>query len=155
MHDRLIAYIELHTKLERTLPRLPAEATPQRIDANQRAFEALIRKARMTARPGDIFTPEARPVILRLLVTTFDGPEGRQLKSALRDENRWQPAALKLTVNGRYPDAVPLTSMPPKVLQTLPQLSEDLEYRFVGDWLVLLDTHAHTIADYIDNALPK
>ena len=25
----------------------------------------------------------------------------------------------------------------------------------VGDWLILLDTHAHVVADYIDNALPK
>jgi hypothetical protein len=50
---------------------------------------------------------------------------------------------------------VPLTSVPPQVLQTLPKLTEDLEYRFVGDWLILLDTHAHVVADYIDDALPK
>jgi hypothetical protein len=77
------------------------------------------------------------------------------LKLSLADENRADPVALKLTVNGRYPDTVPLTSMPPQVLQTLPKLTEDLEYRFVGDWLIMLDTHAHLIADYIDNALPK
>ena len=155
MHDRLVAYIELHTRLEATLPRLPADATPKQIDANQRAFESLIRAARTTARPGDIFTAEARPVIIRLLATTFGGPDGPRLKAALLDENLSQPDALKLTVNVRYPDSVPLTSMPPQVLQTLPKLAEDLEYRFVGDWLVLLDTHAHIIADYIDNALPK
>ena len=45
--------------------------------------------------------------------------------------------------------------MPPQVLQTLPELTEDLEYRFIGDWLILLDTHAHVIADFIENALPK
>jgi hypothetical protein len=71
------------------------------------------------------------------------------------DENPVNPVALKLTVNGRYPDTVPLTSIPPQVLQTLPKLSEDLEYRFIGDWLILLDVHAHLIADYIDDALPK
>lgn len=48
---------------------------------------------------------------------------------------------------------VPLTTIPPQVLQTLPQLTEDLEYRFIGNWLILLDTHAHVIADVIDNAL--
>ena len=74
---------------------------------------------------------------------------------SIMDENPVEPATIKLTVNARYPDVVPLTSVPPQVLQTLPKLTEDLEYRFVGDWLILLDTHAHVVADYIDDALPK
>ena len=155
MNERLKEYVNLHMKLEQSLPKLPQEATPEQIDKNQRAFEHLIREARTTAKPGDIFTPEARPVIKRLLATVFGGPEGKQLKASIMDENPVDPVALKLTVNGRYPDTVPLTTIPPPVLQTLPQLTENLEYRFVGDWLILLDTHAHVIADFIDNALPK
>jgi hypothetical protein len=155
MNDRLKEYIELPRKLEQSLPSLPKEATPQQIDANQRAFEVLLKKARASAKPGDIFTPEARPVITRLLATIFGGPDGQQLKASIKDENPVDPVALKLTVNGRYPDSVPLTTIPPTVLQTLPKLTEDLEYRFIGDWLILLDTHAHLIADFIDNALPK
>jgi hypothetical protein len=71
------------------------------------------------------------------------------------DENPVSPASLKLAVNSRYPDVVPLTTIPPQVLQTLPELTEDLEYRFVGDWLILLDTHAHIVSDFIEDALPK
>jgi hypothetical protein len=41
------------------------------------------------------------------------------------------------------------------VLQTLPKLTEDLEYRFIDDWLILLDVHAHVIADFIPDALPR
>jgi hypothetical protein len=155
MNDRLKEYVDLHLKLERMLPKLPKEATPQQIDGNQRAFEKLMRENRANAKPGDLFTPEAQPVIKRLLATVFGGPDGKQLKASIMDENPVDPVQLKLTVNGRYPDTVPLTSVPPQVLQTLPKLSEDLEYRFIGDWLILLDAHAHTIADYIDNALPK
>jgi hypothetical protein len=155
MNDRLKQYIELHMKLERSLPKLPTEATQKQIDKNQRAFEKLMREARATAKPGDIFTPEARPVIKRLLAAVYGGPNGKQLKASIMDENPVDPVALKLTVNGRYPDTVPLTTIPPQVLQTLPQLTENLEYRFIGDWLILLDTHAHVIADFIDNALPK
>jgi hypothetical protein len=155
MNDRLKEYIDLHIKLERSLPHLPKEATPQQIDKNQRALEKLMREARKAAKPGDLFTAEARPVIKRLLAAVFGGPDGAQLKASIMDENPVDPVALKLTVNGRSPDAVPLTSVPPEVLQTLPKLSEDLEYRFIGDWLILLDTHAHIIADYVDNALPK
>jgi hypothetical protein len=152
MNNRVREYIDLHTKLERSLPSLPNDATPLQIDKNQRALETLVRNARVGAKPGDIFTPDARPVIKRLLTTVFGGPDGQQLKASIMDEN---PVGLTLAVNGRYPDTVPLSSVPPQVLQTLPKLSEDLEYRFVGDRLILLDTHAHVIADFIDDALPK
>ena len=152
MNDRLGEYIDLHTKLERSLPRLPKDATPQQIDKNQRAFEALMRKARATAKPGDIFTSEARPIIKRLLATVFGGPEGKELKASIMDENS---TGITISVNGRYPDKVPLSSVPPEVLQTLPKLTEDMEYRFIGDRLILLDTHAHVVADFIDDALPK
>src|SRR6185503_6708824 len=36
MNDRLKEYVELHLKLERSLPKLPTDATPQQIDRNQR-----------------------------------------------------------------------------------------------------------------------
>jgi len=155
MIDRLKDYVDLHTRIERSLPELPKEATPQQIDENQRGLEKLVREARATAKPGDIFTPEARPVIKRLLASVFGGPDGMQLKASIMDESQAAPSAAKLTVNGRYPDTVPLTTVPPQVLQTLPKLTEDLEYRFIGDSLILLDVHAHVIADFIEDVLPK
>jgi len=152
MNDRIKSYIDLHDEIEGRLPKLPTEATPQQIDTNQRRFEELIRAARANAKQGDIFTPDAQVVIKRLLATVFAGPDGKQLKSSIFDEN---PVAVKLAVNGRYPDDVPITTMPPEVLQTLPALSEDLEYRFINDNLIILDSHAHVIADFIEDALPK
>jgi hypothetical protein len=152
MNDRVKEYVKMHIKIERSLPKLPKEATPEQIDKNQRALQKMVQEARATAKPGDIFTGEARPVIKRLLATVFGGPDGKQLKASIMDEN---PLTPKLTVNGRYPDTVPLTSVPPQVLQTLPKLTEDLEYRFIGDSLILLDVHAHVIADFIEDAVPK
>jgi len=152
MNDRLKEYVELHLKLERSLPKLPTEATPQQIDKNQRTLEKLVQQARASAKPGDIFTAEARPVIKRLLANVFGGPDGRQLKASIMDEN---PVGITLAVNGRYPDTVPLSTVPPQVLQTLPKLTEDLEYRFIGDRLILLDVHAHVVADFIEDALPR
>jgi hypothetical protein len=70
------------------------------------------------------------------------------------DENPIPAEASKLAVNIRYPDTVPLTTVPPQVLQTLPKLTEDIEYRFIGDQLILLDGHAHVIVDFIPDALP-
>lgn len=152
MNDRLKEYVDLHLELEKELPRLPDQATPEQIDKNQRAFEQRMRMSRSGAKPGDLFTPEAQVVIKRLLETVFGGPDGKELRASIMDEN---PVAVKLTVNGRYPDAVPISTVPPQVLQTLPKLTEDLEYRFINDNLIILDSHAHVIADYIENALPK
>jgi hypothetical protein len=152
MNDRLQAYFDLHKKIEDELPKLGKEASPQEIDTRQRAFEQKMRDARKTAKPGDIFTPEAQVVIKRLLVAVFDGPEGRALKATVMDEN---PAGMKLTVNMRYPDTVPVSTMPPEVLQTLPKLAEDMEYRFIGRHLIILDAHAHVVADFVADAIPE
>jgi hypothetical protein len=40
------------------------------------------------------------------------------------------------------------------VLKALPKLEEDLEYRFIGERLVLMDAHAHIIVDFTDDVLP-
>lgn len=151
MNDRLKSYVALHNKLEAALPKLPAEATPVQRDAVQRQFEKELRSARAGAKQGDMFTPQAQPVIKRLIAAVFDGPEGQKLKSSIMDEN---PVGVKLVINGRYPDNVPISTMPPQVLQTLPRLTEGLEYRFVNDHLIILDVHAHIVADFIDNVLP-
>jgi hypothetical protein len=152
MNDGLERYVALHKELEKDLPELPDGATPEQIDTNQRMLEQKMREARRSARQGELFTREAEPVIRRLLAAVFDGPEGRQLMASILDEN---PVGMKVSVNMRYPDTVPISTVPPEVLQTLPRLSEDMEYRFIGRHLILLDTHAHVIADYIENALPE
>lgn len=152
MNDRLREYVDIHKKVEDELPKLPNDATPQQIDQHQRAFEKRLRAARASAKQGDIFGREAQPVIKRLLAAVFDGPEGKQLLASVLDEN---PVGMKLTVNMRYPDSVPVSTMPPEVLQTLPKLSEDMEYRFIGRHLILLDAHSHVVADFIPDAIPE
>ena len=151
MNDRLKAYLDIHKELEAGLPELPQDATPQQIDTNQRLFEKKMRDARKNAKRGEIFTPEAEPVIKRLLANVFAGSDGKELMKSIMDE---YPSGVKLTVNGRYPDTVPVSTVPPEILQTLPRLTEDMEYRFIGRHLILLDTHAHVIADFIEDALP-
>ena len=152
MNDRLKAYVEVHKKIEGELPKLSDSATPEQIDQYQRAFEKRLRAARASAKQGDIFTPAAQPVIRRLLAAVFDGPDGKQLLASVLDEN---PAGMKLTMNMRYPDSVPVSTMPPEVLQTLPKLQEDMEYRFIGRHLILLDAHSHVVADFIPDAIPE
>jgi hypothetical protein len=149
--DRVNEYVRVHQKLEATLPHLPKDATPQQIDKNQRALGQLIRNARRTAKQGDIFTRESQAVVKRLLARVFGGPDGPALKASIMDEN---PGVPKIVVNERYPDEVPLSTIPPQVLEGLPKLPEEMEFRFVGNSLVLMDVHAHIIADFIPDAFP-
>jgi hypothetical protein len=149
--ERVKAYVEVHQKLEATLPHLSKESTPQQIDKNQRALGLLIKNARRTAKQGDVFTVESQAVIKRLLARVFGGPDGAALKASIMDEN---PGIPKIAVNERYPDTVPLSTIPPQVLQGLPKMPEEMEFRFVGNTLVLMDVHAHIIVDYIPDAFP-
>jgi hypothetical protein len=152
MLQRIDEYAKLHKELEDKLPKLSNEATPEDIDKNQRALARLIQQKRRGAKPGDIFTAEAQTVIKGLLARVFAGPDGAALRASIMDEN---PTGIKLTVNGRYPDTVPLSTVPPQVLQGLPKLPEEMEYRFINRHLILMDVHAHIVVDFIENALPN
>ena len=149
---RVNAYMDLHGGLESKLPKLSKEATPEEIDKHQRALGRMIADARRTARPGDVFTRDIRALFRRYLAAVFSGPDGKELKASIMDEN---PGPVKVTVNQRYPDEIPLATMPPQVLRWLPKIPEELEYRFIADRLVLLDVHAHIIVDVIEHALPS
>lgn len=149
---RVEAYAALHEKLEKTLEPLPKAAAPEKIAAHQRGLERLIARERSGARRGDIFTPPIRAYIRRQLARVLRGPDGRNVRDAIADE---ETRAVRLAVNGRYPDGIPRSSMPPQILLVLPRLPQPLEYRFVGDRLVLLDIHALTVADYMDDAMPR
>jgi hypothetical protein len=151
-NQRIKDYAALHNKLEATLPAMPTETSPQIIDKHQRALGQLMMSNRAAAKRGDIFFADADRLFRRLLGQVFSGAEGQKLKSTIMDEN---PSEVKLAVNARYPDQVPLSTMPPQVLALLPKLPPELEYRFIGRRLILLDIHAHTIVDYIDNVLPQ
>jgi hypothetical protein len=150
--DRVNQYATVHQKLENSLPKLSKDSTPEQIDAHQRALAKLIQDARSTAKPGDIFTPESQAVIKKLIAKIFGGPDGAAIKASVMDEN---PGVPNLKVNGRYPDEVPVSTIPPQLLEGLPKLPEEMEYRFVGNDLILMDTHAHIVADIIPDAFTR
>jgi len=150
--ERVNQYATLHQKLENSLPKVSKDSTPQQVDAHQRALAKLIQDARQSARQGDIFTPDTQAVIRKLVGNVFGGPDGASLKASVMDEN---PGVPNLKVNSRYPDEIPVSTIPPQLLQALPKLPEEMEYRFVGNALILMDTHAHIVADFVRDTFPK
>ena len=151
--QRVKKYVELHEQLEGKVPELPKEATPAQIDQRQRALAALIQAARKGAVVGEIFDRETRPYLRKLLYAIFAGADGKRLRSSIQEENPGE--AVTLRVNGRYPDTIPFSTVPPQVLRNLPPLPEQLEYRFIDRTLILLDAHAHIIVDYMTGAVPR
>jgi hypothetical protein len=149
---RVQEYAALHEKLEATLPPLARDSTPEAIDSHQRDLAQLIGRARSSARPGDIFSSEARALFRRHIAGVLATPDGPEIRAAILDED---PGRIRLTVNGRYPDTVPLSTVPTDLLAVLPRLPEQLEYHFISRQLLLFDVHARIIVDLIDNALPR
>ena len=141
-HSRVLAYDSLRRELEKGLQPLATSADPAEIRKATRARGKKIRAARAEAREGDIFTPAISDSFRRALADELD-PETCE---AILDDN---PGEFKHRINSRYPDRLPLSSVPPNVLAALPELPDDLQYRFVGRHLVLLDGRSGLILDRI------
>jgi hypothetical protein len=109
------------------------------------------REARRPPREGEVFTPDVVELFKRLLSTTFAGEEAitGDLIARLDKEALCAPA---LRVNEPPPRNL-AHAMTPLVVSALPQLPEELEYRFVGRDLVLVDVSSNLVVDVIRAAL--
>lgn len=148
--DRVKAYMAFQRKISADIPKLPSKATPQQIDQRQRELGKRIIAARAGVKQGDIFGPDMTALIRKLLAPIFAGAKGAAIREAIFDE----PHPVLPAVNVRYPDDVALSTMPPDVMRLLPKIDDEVEYRFIGRHLILLDVEAHLIVDVIDNAIP-
>jgi hypothetical protein len=146
-NERVKAYVDLRKKADDGVPPLKETEDPAKIKVAQDALAKRITTARAGAKRGDIFTPAIASRFRRLLRPEVKEPETKKL---IADDN---PGNLKFKVNGPYPDGEPLSTVPPNVLASLPQLPEDIEYRFVGKHMILRDSRANMVIDYIANAI--
>ena len=120
----------------------------------------VLRQAVVTARPnakqGDLFTPPVAGLFRDLLAKAMNGPDGNRIRGSLQHAEPGVAAeSLLIAVNRPYPnqDGQPLQSAPATLLQHLPVLPAGLEYRLVGKKLVLRDSEANIIVDYLPDAI--
>jgi len=152
--ERVKAYTDLSGRLEKELPPLGTQATPPEIVNHKQALEKAIRKARSGARQGDLFGPPLRERFVAVVRSESRGRTGTPVKKIIREDNPNQNAkTVPLAINAAYPDASPLSTVPPTLLLRLPTLPESLDFRFVGKALVLRDVRANLIVDFIPDAL--
>jgi len=98
------------------------------------------------ARQGDIFTPSIAQAFKERMQPRLN-PD---TCAALADDN---PGTLKMRPNDKYPEHKPMSTMSADVLAVLPRLTEDVEYRFLGGDLILLDLRSRLIADRLPLAI--
>ena len=149
---RIESYMDLHNRLEKKAPPLKTTDEPAKIKASQDGLAAAIRADRKGAKQGEIFTPEISVLVRRLMYPEVKGPDGAETKRAIK-EDAPKPGTVAVKVNASYPEGAPLPSVPPNLLANLPKLPEDLEYRVIGDNLILRDVHANIIVDYLPKAI--
>ena len=138
---------------------LPKAATPEQIQAQQAKLLVEIRAQRMNAKQGDIFTPDVQPLFRKILKDNFTGSDKKDSRDTARqgnpanDQEKGETAPT-VAVNAAYPKSAPLSTVPPLLLLELPKLSKDIEYRFVGQTLILWDNVSNIILDYMKGAAP-
>ncbi len=112
---------------------------------------------RSKARPGDIFLPEIRTLLRRLIAEQLKGPDTLAARKAVVEGN---PALdedsvpVVVRVNAAYPSGASISTVPASLLLALPPLPPSLHYRFVGKDLILVDAVAQIIVDFLPAAAP-
>jgi hypothetical protein len=143
---RIQAYSDLRKELERGLPALRVTDDAAELLNREHALAERIRAARSRAKQGDIFTPAVSAAFKEKL----QGQTNPAMCAALADDN---PGPLEIRTNGTYPEHKPMSTMSAGVLAALPRLAEDIEYRFVGRDLILVDTRARLVVDRMPLAI--
>jgi hypothetical protein len=150
--ERVNAYVELHRDLETKMPPLKTGATAQQIETHQRALGEQIRRARFNAKPGEVFTQPVREQLRVIIGRNLAGPDGSALRQAIMQPDS-NPGAIDHRVNATYSDSAPVSTVPPQLLLALPRLPDEVEFRFVGRDLILRDTHANIVVDFVRGAI--
>jgi hypothetical protein len=143
---RLDEYVKLRKQVKSKNPAPKETKDASQIDSRKNALAGGIREARQGARQGEVFGPEISACLAELM-------QNHLTASAKRATEEGNPAVegggVNVEVNAAYPSEAPLSSVPPTLLQQLPKLPKELEYRFVGRTLVLYDAEASLIVDFI------
>jgi hypothetical protein len=149
---RVDAYADLHHQLAMGDAKPKDSTDPTTLNRTKAALTAKIQQARANAKQGDVFLPAIRPVFRRLLSPELKGEDGRDAKAILKDDAP-APGTVPFKVNAKYPGGQPLPTVPANLLLSLPALPAPLEYRIVGQHLLILDTAADLVVDYLLNVV--
>ena len=154
MHEfqqRLNGYLKMREELSQKLKPLSLTGSAADLTARQEALAAALREARKQAKPGDLVPPAVAEQIVKVCMDDFHFRNPDVKRAALQEV----PKAPRPVINRTYPENEALATVPPLLLSKLPVLPDNLQYRFFGRHMVILDGDTQIIIDYITNVAPS
>jgi hypothetical protein len=150
--QRVNAYMEFRSDFTEMVPPLEAGSDPEAIETASNALAGALRAARPQARIGDVFAPDI-VVAFRQRIDEAIRQQGGAAEDLLAEMA--SEAALfhpPLAVNARFEWSCS-AAMPGFLIAALPPLPDELQYRFVGVDLVLVDVPARLVVDIMPLAI--
>jgi hypothetical protein len=147
------AYMELHERVERALPPLRVTPDMEQIAAATAAMAEGMRAARPAPVEGEIFNAEIAAILRQTLPALVPRAERDRDVLLFGDDEEERPTLWRPLIHDEF-DWTEGTSMSPLVLMALPPLPEELQFRFVGRDLVIVDLHSNLIVDVLPDVLP-
>jgi hypothetical protein len=146
---RITKYLEVHK--QQGITNKSSDSADKLADQKQQTAQK-IRESRAAAKQGDIFAPQIAAYFKKRLAAALHGKDGAKIRASLRHAEPLRD--IPLQVNAKYPGNLPLQSTPPTLLLNLPRLPNELQYRIVGQTLVLYDVPSNLIVDLLPGAIP-
>jgi hypothetical protein len=146
-------YAVMHRRLESQIGSIEFGTPIPEINRIIRELATAIRMERRDALQGDLFTPALAPVLRARIQDALleHGLTADDVRADSRvagiDYER-----VRLQVNDTFPWLLSAT-MFPCLIEALPTLPSELQYRMVDDALVLIDVHASLVVDVLPRAL--
>jgi len=145
-------YAKLRDSQRSGIPALHKKDTAEQIQKHRQTLAEKMQQVRKDAKPGDIFTADSQKEFRQVIERAYSGKHARKIEKTIV---QGEPVKLDLYINKPYPAHVPTTTVPPTLLQRFPRLPKKIEYRIVGDDLVLQDTESGLVIDIFAGAFPN
>jgi hypothetical protein len=148
---RLEGYLALRESLAKKLEPLSPTASASELQTRQQALAKALQTARAGARQGDLIPAPVQEQIR----ATVHADMKRRTPATQRAALEEVPDGPLPGINKIFPEQAALATVPPLLLASLPRLPDNLQYRFFGRHVVILDGDTEIIVDYVPNALPR
>jgi hypothetical protein len=129
-----------------------ATAADEAVRLRQRTLaDAIQTTVRPDAQQGDILSPPVADLIRRRLAAVLAGPKADLIRDEMEEQNEGLSVeSITLAIN----KVVAVPRVPPVLVETLPQLPQQVEFAFSGGTLILRDVDADVVVDFIREAFP-
>jgi hypothetical protein len=150
--DAIAKYIALRRKLRSEVSGPVKNSSSSQLTNASDALAGAITRGRQDAQVGSIFGAPVAAIIKRRIAAAVRTEKLVPVLAAIDDEGK---ANVSPKIHLRLPVSAQMATMPPSLLEVLPPLPKELEYRILGRYLIVRDVDASLILDYIPAAVPR